>query len=351
MKHEILEIRKIVDNESLPMPIIQMIFDSFRHQNSNLPFTEMRFSAYFNDKLVPDWAYVNGSFLSDVLREDYIIVNVVDANNYDDVKKQSKWPLRTNYSTGAKKFGYLIEGSFDASSYTELQENGDEDTLMAMIISFDVEPTDSVNTKGVPEYFQLRPCDELSISINLKYYKLIDRQESPCRNDYPPELKRIVKDPLEPFDLYNSILAPALPYDPVICEKLCYVNYWLPKCDCIMSYDIWKYAGSPINMTQCQFKIDSSINDACVKDDVLTNTPSDEFVKCGCWKRCEGYEIGVTGNDKVSYDFGEKRKLLMKFNFIIRLFCGFQETFIVPTEKTVKYVKCQRFAQNYNMYS
>lgn len=83
--------------------------------------------------------------------------------------------------------------------------------------------------------FTVLPCDDLSIAINLLQYKLISRDESPCRNDYPPELMKLLKTPLKPEYLYNSIHAPKLPYDHRTCDDMCVTAYWLPQCNCYMS--------------------------------------------------------------------------------------------------------------------
>lgn len=87
----------------------------------------------------------------------------------------------------------------------------------------------------------------VSVSISIQRYDLLDRAESPCRNDYPKHLKKLLKLPLKPEYLWNSILAPELPYDQRVCENMCVVNHWLPKCNCMMSDIIWYYAGGMEN--------------------------------------------------------------------------------------------------------
>lgn len=88
-----------------------------------------------------------------------------------------------------------------------------------------LDPIAEAETKDLPEHFQLFPCDEISIAVSLQHYQLKDRPNSPCRNSYPPDLQRWLKNPMEPGDFYNSILAPELPYDTRTCNKLCISNY------------------------------------------------------------------------------------------------------------------------------
>lgn len=130
----------------------------------------------------------------------------------------------------------------------------------------------------------------------------VDRSESPCRSDYPPDLKRFLKQPMEPVQFYNSIFAPNLPYDQRICEDMCATKYWLPKCGCMMSPEVWQYAGLPENVTSCAYY--NSTHVTCSTMFAFHSTPPDEYSKCECYKSCTGYSFTVSGYDKMHHAIG-----------------------------------------------
>lgn len=198
----------------------------------------------------------------------------------------------------------------NSSHFFEKQSNSDMDRIALKISTFDADPNDLTDTKGVPEYFQLLPCEDLSIAVNLQRIKLINRADSPCRNDYPPGLKMLVPTPIKPVNLYNAMLASELPYDQRTCEEMCVVSYWLPLCSCMMSYDIWHYAGGIENdsVARCPFESEDEANQ-CTMTDVYSRTPAEEFDRCECFRRCVGYEFTVSAYDKVRHRPGEQTSL------------------------------------------
>lgn len=115
--------------------------------------------------------------------------------------------------------------------------------------------------------------------------------------------------------VYNSILAPNLPYDEDICVAMCQANYWLPKCNCMMDFSILKYAGNPPHTPLCPLEAENDGNANCTRNNVVTNTPAKEIAKCECTKSCESYTFEVTGQDKIHYDFGKMENI-----FILSLF-------------------------------
>lgn len=139
----------------------------------------------------------------------------------------------------------------------------------------------------------------------VKHNTFIDRSDSPCRNDYPLELKQLLKDPLEPKDLYNAALAPSLPYDPRTCESICATKYWLSKCNCIMFPEVYLYAGSPENLVVCPAENVNDPNDTCVYYNAELALPPNEYTKCKCYKRCQGYEFTIVGYDKIRHSLGK----------------------------------------------
>lgn len=224
LKYEILEIHKVIYNDSLPMPVVSMSFESMRNLNNSFPFAEMSYKATIDKNSVPDWAISHIHDRSQNWLIDAVMVNAVAPANYEIAKSLGEWPLRVHYATGKKESGFKIYGSLNTSNFIGNQPNREGDRIKVAILSFDSDTNDLMNTYGVPEYFELLPCDELSITISLETYKFINRSESPCRDDYPPEMKAVLKDKLKPEDLFNSILAPNLPYDPGTCESLCVIK-------------------------------------------------------------------------------------------------------------------------------
>lgn len=186
-----------------------------------------------------------------------------------------------------------------------------------------MDPNDLANTKGIAEHFELLPCDDLSIAISIQKYGLMNRPESRCRNDYPIKLKKLLKFPLKPEYLYNSILAPELPYDQRLCENLCVVNHWLPKCNCLMSDTIFYYNGGQENDSysvcpSVEVQEIPEMTDNCMINSVYARTEAEVFDQCKCFKRCEGYAFEVKSYDKIKHMYGkftiERYSLKMQLN-------------------------------------
>lgn len=195
----------------------------------------------------------------------------------------------------------------------------DRDTIELKIISFDTDPNDLTDTKGVPEYYRLLPCDVMAIVISLQEYHLKDRAESPCRIDYPAELKTLLKTPLKPEWFSNAMLAPELPYDQRVCDDLCVTNYWLPRCGCVMSSESWYYLGGPENfsLTRCPEELGGSndVGSSCIMNNAYLRTPMSEFVRCHCYKRCDGYAFTASAYDKYRFQSGEISNYLKKIDW------------------------------------
>lgn len=155
LKHEILETRKNLYNDSLPMPIVEFGVESRRRINSSRAFVEMNFSAFFNEQPLPDWAFVLTHTREETLWQDLIDLNTINSSNYDYVKGNELWPVRAYYATGDRESGFLIEGIFNGTSYIELQSDGQVDYIKAKIYSFAIDPGISTYTEGVPDYFEL----------------------------------------------------------------------------------------------------------------------------------------------------------------------------------------------------
>lgn len=308
LRREILQVHKAVLNESLPMPIVTVQLDSHRMPNSSRSIVKIRYEAFLNKKRLPKWAF-STSYGSDEEiefgRQDNILVNVVPPEDYLYAKKLGQWPLRMHYANGRRESGFQIIGYINSiANFTETREDGDEDVIMLKIRNFAFDSVGGTDTKNLPGYFQLFPCDDISIAIRLKHYSLMDRSESPCREDYPEDIERLLKKPLKPEDFSNSILAPELPYDPVACKYLCISKFWLPTCNCIMFPEIWGYTGRQSNM--CPQINYYDMDDNCSAMNAPLSMPAAEYAKCQCYKRCEGYEFAIFGYEKIRHSPGER---------------------------------------------
>lgn len=299
---ETLILLKTVYNDSLPMPIVSLTLRSWRHVNSSRPHPQIRFDVLINRQPIDPLALVREHFQMQLLSwmkelwEDSVYVNVVNESNYEYAKARSIWPLSVRYATGDRNMGFTIMAFVNASNFIEVQENGDYDWIRLRIISIDDDPNPLAHTKGIPQFFDVLPCNDMSIAVTLQRYNLIDRLDSPCRNDYPEELKNLLMKPMKPENLYNAMLTPNLPYNKRVCEELCVINYWLPIRNCVMSSEILEYvkAHNNGNLSSCD-------------DDILLRyrtTPIDIFVGCKCYKRCKGDEFIVSASDKIHHDAG-----------------------------------------------
>lgn len=313
---EFLESQKIVYNQSLPMPVIRLLLKSRRNINSSRPFLHFNYcAATFNRQPIPDWALYNYTYQDATHANEHIYINAVDATNYERAKTSSTdWPLRTEYVTGESDNGFRLECWVNSSHFLETTDKNEKDELQLKITSFDIDPNDIADMKGVPEYFRLLPCDVLVVTVTLQQHHLINRAESPCRNDYPAELKKLINTPMKPQWLYNAMLAPDLPYDQRVCDNLCASNYWLPKCNCMISYEAYYYAGGADNASikYCPEDLENADSETiyggngCVMQFAYSRTPVNEFTKCKCYKKCDGYFFMISAFDKFRLRTGKK---------------------------------------------
>lgn len=251
LNHDVQQSVTIKQNNSLPLPVVTLQFDMYRTEaeETNISLINMQFDASIDGGDVPPWAYHETSLAN----QQSITVNSVDGSylpnvnlTLDDVRKM--WPLTTSllnvYSAGIN-----INGYFNGTNFIEFWDNsGNMDVIQIYISSFDVDAPES--SLGIA-FFNLLPCEQLTISLSLQHYILLDRPASRCRDDYPESVARILKQPMTPNHFYNPVFSPNLPYDPDTCQILCATNYWLPKCGCYSHPASWKYAGEPENVSVC----------------------------------------------------------------------------------------------------
>lgn len=217
---------------------------------------------------------------------------------------RDKWPLKATQA-GQPQHGIAIHAEVDATKFIEYDQHRLTEATHYDVKEFDVIgvyisnfEADGIDTIGQP-FYHLLPCEELIVAIRLEHVTLQDRTSSPCLEDYPPELKALIKNPLEAKFFQNPIHAPNVPYDQQTCNNLCVVKYWLPLCNCYVDYQSWNYAGQPNDQPVCP-----DFADNCTKLTGTVSTPTKEFIKCGCHERCEGFQFHVVNEQKMRYSVG-----------------------------------------------
>ena len=138
----------------------------------------------------------------------------------------------------------------------------------------------------------------MELYIALQHYTLQNRENSPCRDEYPESLKTMLANPMPESLFYNPLNAPNLPYDPNTCGNLCDAKYYLPKCGCYINVESWIYAGKPENATVCPFV---TKNQTCNQN---LRAPPTEISKCECYQKCTSYKFRLVAADKIKYSLG-----------------------------------------------
>lgn len=212
--------------------------------------------------------------------------------------EHSMWPLQTHLRNGSKT-GLELNGYFDATNFIESpDEFHNQDNIIVEISSFETDSFISAAI-GIPN-FKLMPCEEIRISLALEYYSLEDRPESRCRDDYPEQIKSMFKAPMTAELFYNPAFAPNLPYDPFICNNMCFVSYILQRCHCYATYEAWRYVGLKADYPLCvQFGNNCSMLESY-------DTRWSEIQDCNCHKKCSGHRFRIVSNEKMRYSYGNK---------------------------------------------
>lgn len=125
------------------------------------------------------------------------------------------WPLRT---TRANQFGFgfNIVGHLDARGFIEWTNDTKEGYDMIKVYVSDPESDSGLSTLKVP-YYLLMPCEKILMVLRLERYQLLNREDSPCRVDYPLHVASVFMKNFTPSQLYNPVHAPKLPYDQATC--------------------------------------------------------------------------------------------------------------------------------------
>lgn len=125
------------------------------------------------------------------------------------------WPLRTALANDFE-YGLKIIGNLDARGFiTWTNETREEHDLIKVYVS-DPEYDSGLSTLEIP-YYTLLPCEKIVIFLRLEWVQLMNREGSPCRTDYPPQVASIFKSNFTSSQLFSAIHAPKLPYDKGLC--------------------------------------------------------------------------------------------------------------------------------------
>lgn len=164
MKYEILATSTILQNESLPYPVVHLQMDSHRNPNIGVPFPDIGFAPLLNNEPLPDWAFaIFAGRIDEGIFQAYISLNVVDPKNYEVVKNHSvSWPLREHYATGYRNSGLMVVAFIDTTNFIETL-----DGIFLQISNVALDPNGFSVIRGVPENFQLFPCEAITIEIAL----------------------------------------------------------------------------------------------------------------------------------------------------------------------------------------
>lgn len=279
--------------------------------NASKSSVSMHFDLLYDNTPAPEWfstefhTQIQHGIIANVISCEHILHNNVSycaetaPSASDVIDLTEDWPLRSNMEKLISG-GISIIGSFDATDFKEspdVSSDKNYDFITLTVSSFETDsPTSSAI--GVPN-FQLLPCEELHMSLALEYHTLLDRPNSHCRNDYPDELKALLKLPITPNRLFNAMLVPNLPYDKLTCNKLCSSKYWLQKCGCFVDSEIWGYAGQPENSSLCA----NTVNN-CSRSNGF-ETPTAVLAECKCYEKCSSFQFRITGTNKIRYSYGE----------------------------------------------
>lgn len=303
-KHEVVQTSATERHQSLPLPGVVVIFNNIRNQTSpsyGMEAINMSFSAFFDGYEFPFWA----SQEVHTRMQHYISLNAVNYANLQKMNKtldeiRNKWPIQTSIANNLSNLqGIQIIGRFNATNFITYQDsNGNRDNIQVIINSFEVDNPSS-NAIGMT-YYHLNPCEAVSIALALERYKKLNRPESRCRDDYPDNLKKMLIQPMTTDYLYNPIFAPFLPYDQQTCAILCAAEYWLPKCDCYVSYDTYQYAGEPSDVPICP-PYEKQKN--CTRN-AWTEAPGEVIQRCECHSKCNSVGFRVINVEKISYGYG-----------------------------------------------
>lgn len=183
-----------------------------------------------------------------------------------------------------------------------MDEDGNGNMIFVVISSFETDNPSS-SAVGLSSYL-LFPCETLEMAIALEHHTLLNRAQSRCRNEFPPSLKKMIVNSLSSDLFYSPILVRDLPYDKMICERLCSAQFHLPKCGCYINIISWIYAGKPVDLPVCP--IIMSENDSCTAETEGQNKlPMSLLNECQCYPKCDYYEFRVVGVNKIRYSYGK----------------------------------------------
>lgn len=278
-----LQTVSVFSEESLPLPIIGI----------SSP-VKLDFNASLGSETVPSWAilrkYNDDYELTEV---DVGLINLqsLAAKNMTLSDVRPLWPLNTSTS-GDINLGLKLSTVFFKQFY-DLQ-------LFRSLYMYSFE----VDSPPIDYNHAIRPCTQLQVGIAMEHYSLLNRPSSPCRDDYPKQIKGMMLDSIPADNLNNPIFAPHLPYDRVTCETICLSNHTASSSGCYWDYEAWMYAGMPENPPACE----EIWNDMRIGWDVA---------KCECYKKCTQHTFRVAFENLI--DFRSGKQEIFEIPFVLML--------------------------------
>src|SRR5262249_39774886 len=147
--------------------------------------------------------------------------NFIDLTQYNKTLEDFKhqWPLNTTQSNSFQ-YGIRLSGFFNATNFVYYpDEYGNQDLISLSVSSFE---SFSISTSVIGPDYHLMPCEELWLSLGLEHDTLLNRDETPCRDEYPNDMEEFTKQPLTVGRLYNPVFGSNdFPYDPEVCKSIC----------------------------------------------------------------------------------------------------------------------------------
>jgi hypothetical protein len=136
--------------------------------------------------------------------------------------------------------------------------------------------------------------------MKLEKQTLVNRSSSPCRDDYPKNLTRLLETFLNMENPKDPVLDPLLEYDRPVCEDLCKNDFWVNQCGCSLQNSQVETLSCPTSRNENN----SMLHDACFWNS--SAIPSELLTGCGCYQPCTSYKMSVMSTEKIRYSVGKQ---------------------------------------------
>lgn len=299
LEHDVQQIKSVSQMDALPMPVITLGLKTTRNSTIDASKFTIPFISSINissaKSEIPAWAWR-------IDQDDNFRNIVVNQVNYRALKTlnltldniRSLWPLKSSSSVLSDFNGISITITLNADDFIEWPDtNGNHDAIELVISNFE---TDYYGYSAVGmSVYNLLPCEQIRLNLELEHYTRLHRSSAPCRDDYPDFIKRLIREPIAVKLLNNPIFSPHLPYNQQTCQDICSTQYLLKKCSCYMEAYIWRYAGMPKEFPLCE-----TIRENCTMD-----IPNEVISDCDCYPVCSSYHFHVHSKEKFRFDYGK----------------------------------------------